>query len=55
MSEKTRYSDAELEEFREIINEKLAKAQKDYELLRNGITNLDGKRCDGHFAYFQSS
>ncbi len=42
MSEKTRYSDAELEEFREIINEKLAKAQKDYELLRNGITNLDG-------------
>ena len=42
MSEKTRYPDAELEEFREIINEKLAKAQKDYELLRNGITNLDG-------------
>ena len=42
MSEKTRYSDAELEEFRDIINEKLAKAQKDYELLRNGITNLDG-------------
>lgn len=42
MSEKTRYTDAELEEFREIINEKLAKAQKDYELLRNGITNLDG-------------
>ncbi len=42
MSEKTRYSDAELEEFREIINEKLGKAQKDYELLRNGITNLDG-------------
>ena len=38
MSEKTRYSDAELEEFREIINEKLAKAQKDYELLRNGTT-----------------
>src|SRR5690554_1986162 len=42
MSEKTRYTDAELEEFREIINEKLGKAQKDYELLRNGITNLDG-------------
>lgn len=42
MTEKTRYTDAELEEFREIINEKLAKAQKDYELLRNGITNLDG-------------
>ncbi|MBN2766324.1 MAG: TraR/DksA C4-type zinc finger protein [Paludibacteraceae bacterium] len=42
MSEKTRYTDAELEEFRGIINEKLSKAQKDYELLRNGITNLDG-------------
>ena len=42
MSEKTRYTDAELEEFREIIDEKLGKAQKDYELLRNGITNLDG-------------
>jgi len=42
MSEKTRYSDAELEEFRAIIIDKLEKAQKDYELLRNGITNLDG-------------
>ena len=42
MREKTRYTDAELEEFRVIINEKLEKAQKDYELLRNGITNLDG-------------
>lgn len=42
MSEKTRYTDAELEEFKQIILEKLDKAQKDYELLRNGITNLDG-------------
>ena len=42
MSEKTRYTEAELEEFRAIINEKLRKAQEDYELLRNGITNLDG-------------
>ena len=42
MSEKTRYAEAELEEFRTIINEKLAKAQEDYELLRNGINNLDG-------------
>ena len=38
--EKTRYSDAELEEFRQIILEKLE--QKDYELLRDGINNLDG-------------
>jgi len=41
-NEKTRYSDAELEEFRDIIMEKLEKAQKDYELLRNGLSNLDG-------------
>jgi len=42
MEERTRYSDAELEEFRQIIKEKLEKAQKDYEMLRNGLTNLDG-------------
>ena len=30
MAEKTRYSDAELEEFRAIINEKLELAQRDY-------------------------
>lgn len=42
MLEKTRYSDTELEEFKQLILEKLDKAQKDYELLRNGITNLDG-------------
>ncbi len=41
MEEKTRYSDAELAEFRQIIKEKLEKAQKDYEMLRNGLTNLD--------------
>lgn len=40
--EKTRYSDVELEEFRDIILIKLDKAQKDYELLRDGINNLDG-------------
>jgi RNA polymerase-binding protein DksA len=42
MEERTRYSDAELEEFRQIIIEKLDKAQKDYEMLKNGLTNLDG-------------
>ncbi|MEA4851070.1 MAG: TraR/DksA C4-type zinc finger protein [Paludibacter sp.] len=42
MAEKTRYTDAELDEFRKLIIDKLDKAQKDYELLRNGITNLDG-------------
>ncbi len=42
MEEKTRYTDEELDEFRKIINEKLEKARKDYEMLRNGLTNLDG-------------
>lgn len=42
MSEKTRYSDVELVEFKELILDKLAKAQKDYELLRNGVSNADG-------------
>ena len=39
MGEKTRYSDAELQEFKEIINQKLAKARKDYELLKDVITH----------------
>jgi len=40
--EKTRYTDAELEEFRELINGKLEKAQRDYDMLRNSLNNLDG-------------
>lgn len=35
--EKTRYSDEELAEFREIINEKLAAARKEYDALREVI------------------
>lgn len=42
MAEKTRYSDAELAEFKEIILEKLETAQKDYELLKASLTNMDG-------------
>ncbi len=42
MSEKTRYSDAELEECRQIINEKLEKAYRDYDLLKASIMNTDG-------------
>ena len=42
MSEKTRYSDTELEEFKELILEKLDKAKKDYDLLRSIITNSNG-------------
>lgn len=42
MSEKTRYSDDELQEFKEIILSKLEKAKRDYELLKNTITSGDG-------------
>ena len=34
MAEKNRYSDEELEEFRQIINEKLEVAQRDYDALK---------------------
>ncbi|MDR3129402.1 MAG: TraR/DksA C4-type zinc finger protein [Tannerellaceae bacterium] len=39
MAEKTRYSDAELEEFRAIIQAKLDKAKKDYDELKSGVSN----------------
>ncbi len=42
MAEKTRYSDAELAEFKDIIMEKLLMAQKDYEALKASLTNMDG-------------
>ena len=41
MAEKTRYSDAELEEFRAIIMEKLQLAERDYEKLKSSIMNTD--------------
>lgn len=46
MAEKTRYSDAELEEFKAIILEKLATAQKNYEQLRTSMMNVDGNDVD---------
>ena len=42
MSEKTRYSDEELQEFKTLILDKLAKAQRDYDLYRAYITNTEG-------------
>ncbi len=42
MSEKTRYSDEELQEFKELILEKLAKAQEEYERLRSNWMNTEG-------------
>jgi RNA polymerase-binding transcription factor DksA len=37
--EKKRYSDEELQEFKTIILEKLERAKKDYELLKNTLTH----------------
>lgn len=42
MSEKKRYSDEELQEFKALILEKLTKAQKEYDSLRANINNTDG-------------
>ncbi len=42
MAEKTRYSDNELEEFKVLIEGKLAKAREDFKILRQTIDNSDG-------------
>jgi DnaK suppressor protein len=39
MAEKTRYSDEELLEFKEIILQKIEKAKQDYDLLKHTITH----------------
>lgn len=44
--EKTRYSDAELDEFRILINEKLKEAQEDYDMLKNSLSNSDNHGTD---------
>lgn len=41
MAEKDRYSDAELEEFKELINHKLKEARNDLEGLRNSLSYKD--------------
>ena len=42
MAEKKRYTDEELQEFKELINGKLAKARKDYVTLKAVISNSSG-------------
>ena len=46
MAEKKRYSDEELEEFRQLINEKLAVAQRDYDALKASLMNADNNSTD---------
>jgi DnaK suppressor protein len=44
--EKTRYSQEELQEFKQIIENKLDEARKDYELLKNSFSNKDDHGTD---------
>ncbi len=46
MSEKTRYSDEELEEFRTLILEKLDLAKRDYEDMMASLMNRDNNGVD---------
>jgi len=41
MAEKNRYTDAELQEFKELIQHKLDKAREDYEILKSAITQSE--------------
>ena len=45
-SEKVRYSDEELAEFKELILEKLARAQKDLEMLNDNVSGGDNNADD---------
>lgn len=46
MAQKMRYSDAELEEFKQIINDKLKLARRDYEAMMRTLMNVDGNDVD---------
>lgn len=41
MAEKNRYTDAELQEFKALIQQKLDKAKEDYEILKSTITQSE--------------
>ena len=46
MSEKTRYSDEELEEFKALILEKIELSKRDYEQMMDVLTNRSGNGVD---------
>ena len=46
MAEKTRYSDEELEEFRQIINDKLALARREQSIMMGQLNNSDNNGVD---------
>ncbi len=45
-TEKTRYSDAELKEFKELIQEKLVAARSEFSILTNTLSNPNGNGTD---------
>ena len=46
MEEKKRYTDEELEEFRQLIEQKLAMAQRDYDKVMDELTNRNSNGVD---------
>lgn len=46
MAEKTRYSDEELEEFRQVINDKLALARRELSIMMGQLNNSDNNGVD---------
>ena len=50
MSENLRYSDEELQEFKELILQKLEKAQADYDLLKSRFRKIKQRKNQGEFA-----
>ena len=46
MADKTRYSDEELVEFRDLILEKIRLAQRDYQQMMDVLTNKEGNGVD---------
>lgn len=53
--EKKRYSDEELEEFRAIINEKLEKAQKEYDEILSGFDSKEDPTANRAHNIFEES
>lgn len=53
MSEKSRYSDAELEEFRELIENKLKEAREDLILLKKSLSHEDDNSTDDTASTFK--
>lgn len=45
-NEKSRYSDSELDEFRQLINNKLKEAHEDYDLLKGSLSHSDNHGTD---------